>query len=241
MPAAVVLFGKTEALFISGYPSVVDLAAALVRIRPITHPRLGGLFGTLNWWEYDAYLGVVGLGWLLWFGVVLRFRGADGRLFPVFDGPLAILALLSFDDIYAAVNRLGLPLLSGERVSSRLLIVPIVFLMPAAAVRMQRVLETSPRRRVLSALALVAVALTGAGLAAHSHAWSLPVLERSWPAPPHARDLGLAILDAHDLGPTAKDAAYMWSVGLSAVVTLATLGAGFWRLDRLRRPRSGQD
>jgi hypothetical protein len=234
VPAAVVLFGKTEALFISGYPGVVDLAAAFVRIRPITYPRVGGLFGTLNWWEYDAYLGVVGLAWLLWFGVALRFKGVKSRLFAVFEGPIAILALLSFDDIYAAVNRLGLPLLSGERVSSRLLIVPIVFLMPAAAVRMERVLEASPRRRLLSVLALVAAALIAAGLAVHSHSWSLPVLERSWPAPPHSRDLGLAILDARELGPTARDTAYLWSVRVSAVMTLLALAAAVlrWRVAR---------
>jgi hypothetical protein len=238
VPAAIVLFGKTEALFISGYPSAADLAAALVWIRPITYPRQGGLFGTLSWWEYDAYLGVVGLAWLLWFGVALRFKAPEARRFAVLEGPLAVLAVLSLDDLYAAINGLGVPLLSGERVSSRLLIVPIVFLMPAAATRMQRVLETSPRPRRLSALAVVAVVLIAAGLAAHSYAWSLPMLERSWPAPPHPRDLGLAILGARDLGPTAKDASYVWSVRFSAAVSVLALLAAAWRLRSLRRAQS---
>jgi hypothetical protein len=154
------------------------------------------------------------------------------------EGPLALLALLSMDDLYAAVNRLGIPLLSGERVSSRLLIVPIVFLMPAAATRMQRVLEASPRKRLLSALAGIAVVLIAAGLAAHSHAWSLPVLERSWPAPPHPRDLGLSILEAGDLGPTARDAAYLWSVRISAAVSLMALLAAAWRLRSVRHTQS---
>jgi hypothetical protein len=234
IPAAVVLFGKTEALFISGYPSLADLAAALVRTRPITYPRQGGLFGTLNWWEYDAYLGVVGVAWLLWFGIVVRFLDPQARRFPAVEGPLAVLAALSFDDLYAAINRLGIPLLSGERVSSRLLIVPIVFLAVMAAVRMQRVLETSSARGPLFALAIGAAVSITAGLAAHSMAWSLPVLERSWPAPPHPRDLGLAILDARDLGPTARDAAYLWSVTLSAVVSLVAVVAAAWRLRALR-------
>jgi hypothetical protein len=234
VPAAVVLFGKTEALFISGYPSVADLFAALTTIRPITYPRQGGPFGTLNWWEYDAYLGVVGLAWLLWFGVVLRFKGPEARRFVVLEVPLVILALLSLDDLYAAINRIGIPLLSGERVSSRLLIVPIVFLMPAAALRMQRVLEASPRRRLLSAAAVAAAVAIALGLALHSHAWSLPVLERSWPPPPHARDLGIAILDARDLGPTAKDTAYVWSVNGSTAVSLLALLAAVWRLRALR-------
>jgi hypothetical protein len=238
VPAAVVLFGKVEALFISGYPSAADFLAAFVRIRPITYPRQGGLFGTLNWWEYDVYLGVTGLAWLLWFGVALRFKGPEARRFAVLDGPLAVLALLSLDDLYAVVNRLGIPLLSGERVSSRMLIVPIVFLLPQAALRMQRVLEDSPRRRLLTTLAVAAAVAIAAGLLAHSHAWSLPVLERSWPAPPHARDLGLAVLDARDLAPTSKDASYLWSVRISAAVSAIALGAAAFRLRALRRPRA---
>ena len=80
--------------------------------------------------------------------------------------------------------------------------------------------------------------LIAAGLALHSHAWSLPVLERSWPAPPHPRDLGLAILDARDLGPTTRDAAYLWSIRLSAVVSLLALLAAAWRLRSLRQSQS---
>jgi len=230
VPAAVVLFGKMEQVFISGYPSAGDLLAALVAIRPITYPRQGGLFGTLNWWEYDAYLGALGLAWLIGFGVVLRFKGPEARTFAALNGPLAVLALLSLDDLYAPINRLGVPLLSGERVSSRLLIVPIIFLLPAAAVRMQRALEASPRRRALSALAVLALIVMGVGLATHSHAWSLPVLERTWPPPPHARDLGIAILDSGALEPTARDTAYLWSVRAGVAVSVLALVAAGWRL-----------
>ena len=71
-----------------------------------------------------------------------------------------------------------------------------------------------------------------------SRAWSLPVLERSWPAPPHARDLGLDILDSRDLMPTVKDAAYLLSVKISAGVSLLALGALWWRFRVLRKPQS---
>jgi hypothetical protein len=230
VPAAVVLFGKTEQVFISGYPSAGDLLAALVAIRPVTYPRQGGLFGTLNWWEYDAYLGALGLAWLIGFGVVLRFKGPEARTFAALDGPLAVLAMLSLDDLYAPVNRLGVPLLSGERVSSRLLIVPIVFLLPAAAVRMQRILETSTRTKVLRAAGVAAAIVITAGLAAHSHAWSLPVLERTWPPPPHARDLGIAILDSGAFEPTARDTAYLWSVRAGVALSVVALVAAGTRL-----------
>jgi hypothetical protein len=230
VPPAVVLFGKMDQVFISGYPSAVAVLAAFTAIRPITYAREGGLFGTLNWWEYDAYLGAFGLAWLVWFGIVLRFKGPEARRFAILDGPLGIVALLALDDLYAPINRLGLPLLAGERVSSRLLIVPIVFLLPAAALRMQRVLEASGRRARLRAIGVAAAAVTAAFLAAHSHAWSLPVLERAWPPPPHARDPGIAILDSRDVGPMARDAAYVWSVRAGAAASLLALAAAGWRL-----------
>jgi hypothetical protein len=236
-PPAVVLFGKMEQAFISGYPSAADLLAGLVSIRPITYPRRGGLFGTLNWWEYDAYLGPVGLAWLLVFGVVLRFKGPEAGRFAALQGPLLVMAVLSLDDVYALVNRLGIPLLSGERVSSRLLIVPIVFLLPAAALRLQRLLEASPRRRLLSALSLAAALAIAGGLAVHSHRWSLPVLERTWPPPPHPRDLGLRVVDARDAVPTARDTAYLWTVKAGTAVSLLALLAAGGRLRALRKGR----
>ena len=235
VPAAVVLFGKMEQVFISGYASAGDLLAAFVRIRPITYPRQGGLFGTLNWWEFDAYLGPVGLAWLLWFGLVSRFKGPEARRFAALDGPLAVLALLALDDVYAPINRLGVPLLGGERVSSRLLIVPIVFLVVIAAVRTQRVLESSSRKRLASVSAVVAALLVAAGLALHSREWSLPVLERTWPPPPHARDLGIAILGSRDLETTARDTAYLWSVRAGVALSLMALAAAGWRLGARRR------
>lgn len=236
VPAAVVLFGKKEQVFISGYPRASDLLAALAWIRPITYPRQGGLFGTLNWWEFDAYVGPIGLLWLLWFGIVLRFKDPDSPRLAALEGPLAVLAVLSLDDLYAPINRLGIPLLSGERVSSRLLIVPIVFLLPLAAARTQRALQSSSRRPWTRALTVAALLVTAACLAAHSHAWSLPVLERTWPPPPHARDLGIAILDSRDLGPTARDDAYVLSVKAGVAASLLALGALAFRLRR----RAGQ-
>ena len=237
VPAAVVLFGKMDQVFISGYASAVDLLSAFVRIRPITTSRQGGLFGTLNWWEFDIYLGVVGLAWVLWFGIVLRFKGAEARRFAALDGPLAVIALLSLDDVYAPINRLGIPLLSGERVSSRLLIIPLAFLLVIAAVRMQRVLEASSRRPLVRALAVAAAVVIALGLAAHSRAWSLPVLERISPPPPHARDLGIAILDSGVLEPTARDTAYLWSVSAGLAVSVVALVAAGWRLRGRRHLR----
>jgi len=75
------------------------------------------------------------------------------------------------------------------------------------------------------------------GLAAHSRAWSLPVLERISPPPPHARDLGIAILDSGVLEPTARDAAYLWSVSAGLAVSVVALVAAGWRLRGRRHLR----
>jgi hypothetical protein len=240
-PPAVVLLGRREQPFLSGYPDPVTLFESLCRIRTVTEPMRGGRFDRLDWWEYDAYVGIAAVVWLAWFG--LYRRGVESRRSALagapasqarwaVDGPLAVMAALALDDVYAPINAAGIPLLATQRVSSRFLLIPLVLLAALAAARAEADLAASRPRR-LRALLLAAGLVTAASLGAHSWAWRVPAVEAAWPPAPHPRDLAIEV--RADPGPeTVRERAYETSVRASLAVSLAALGAAGYRLRRLR-------
>jgi hypothetical protein len=241
VPPAIVLLGRRQQPFLSGYPGLGDLVEALVRVRTVAEPLRGGRFGALGWWEYDAYVGAAALVWLLWFGIVRRLRetrsataaedAGAARARWALDGPMAILALLSLDDVYYPLNAAGLPLLSTQRVSSRFVLVPLVLLAVLAAARAQADLQRGQRR--LRLLLAMAVVLTAASLATHSWTWRVAAVEAAWPPAPHPRDLAIEVREERE-EETARDRAYVAGVRLSAMVSATALIAVAWRLRRLR-------
>lgn len=229
-PAVLTFWGNRQRIFLSGYPTLTDLVQSFVTIRPIDSTTTGKVFWPLGWHEYDLYLGVVGFALFCLLGVGLRFSRdpalASSR-FAEFDRPLLVLAALSFSDVYAFIARLPLPLLNGERVSSRFLIIPFVVLLLFGAVRLQRVLDRlPPGGRWLAQVVLAGLlVLTGYSLALHTATWSLAALnagERTWP------DAELTVTTIE-----MPDPLYRAVLLASAFVSLASLAA--W-LYCLRRP-----
>jgi hypothetical protein len=229
LPAAVVLLGRREQEFQTGFPGLAELLAGLVLVRDVRHPRVGaGSMGGLNWWEFDHYVGVVGLAWILAFGIgwTLARRASPRRRLA---GPVAVMAVLTMGAAYAPIVALHVPLLSAERVTSRLFLVPLGMLVVLAAIASEEWLRGGGRGRRLWLWA--AVVLTAVLLAHHSHVWSVPQVAELLPPPPHSRDLNLAIVEGTGDG---KEAIYLASVRLSALASAVALGVGAWRLRRVR-------
>ncbi len=185
----------------------------------------GGRFGQLNSWEYDHYVGLVGLAWLLFFGVFRAWRGPRHPSLGLFP-PLVVMALLSLGDLYAPWNALPIPLLSAERVSSRLLLLPLLFLALFSARRMQEWLDERPGvlRRALGAAAALVLA---ASLLAHSRLWRIESIEPML----RERHGNLAIaIDPLPVPLAGQELAYVTTVWLSALVSLGTLALllGCW-------------
>jgi hypothetical protein len=242
LPAAAALAGRREQPFLSGYPDPAVLLEALVRVRTAAEPPRGGRFDVLGWWEYDAFVGAAALFWLLWFGVYRRWRargepdareaeaGLRGR--RGLDGPLALLALLSLGDLYYPINASGIPVLAAERVSSRFLLVPLVFLAVLAAARCEADVGRARRPRRLRSVLALAAALTAVSLGVHFRTWRAPAVVASWPPAPHERVLAIELQTPDTEG--ARDRAYVASVRLGAAVSLLTLVAAGWSLWRRR-------
>ena len=231
LPAAVTFAGGFG-LFLSGYPDATELVHALVSLRSREYPPIVNPFNNLPlyWWEFDAYIGLLGLGLLLYGGIYLRMRAAAPPecRYRALDLPMLVTCFLSLNYVYWLVVASRLPLMNAERVSSRFLIVPLVLLISLAAICLQRELERLPRTPLLYLFLVLALVQTACDLATHSNLW------RVLPAEADTTYLS----DARFV--EREDPSYIMSVHVSALVSLAAIPAWIWAMVRVRRtPKAG--
>jgi hypothetical protein len=231
IPAAIAYWRSPRLPFGGGYPTLTDLLDGLIVIRAPSFPWIGGLFVEGPWWEYDIFIGILGLVMLVYFGI---YRRLDQRpnlracQFPCLDLPLLVLSLLSLDGFYAVIYHLPLPFLNGERVTSRFIIIPLVMLLLIACIRMQRVLEPLAPNARRSALLIAAILVTGTSLLTHSDVWRIVRWESEYNLRNHSswHDLKTASLIEQ------ADPVYTLGVNLSVGLTVAALVAWtylWWR------------
>jgi hypothetical protein len=226
---AVFVARRREPAFLTGFPSLVDLGRGLLTILPPDAPKHGGFFGRLSPWEYDLYVGPAGVAFLL-AGVWLALRGvqalpggAERRLY----GPMAVMAILAYGDAGVLLDLSRIPLLSAERVTTRLLALPLLFLALLSAVRVERALRSAGT--AARAIALAGVVALAAGLAAHTWTWRVAGLMERLPQRRGVIDVRIADAPAE---PTGPDRVYVLLVRAGAAISLAS---GIALALRLRR------
>lgn len=226
---ATIAYWSSKRAFISGYPTLRELFDGLTAIRDDTFPALGGTVGVLGWWEYDAYLGLLGFAAVLYFGVYLSFR-KDPRLedcrYEQLWLPVGVLTLFSLSYFYVPIAYLPLPLAACERVPTRFLTVPLVMIVLVACIRMERLLPALQRRPLMQVLAVLALLETAFSLATHSHAWRLASVETHFV---YTRDTRFAaVLRQLAQGGTViaqqpLDRFYIRATNIAVLVSLCTL------------------
>lgn len=213
---ALLQFGERE--FVGGYPHPGVLLSALIRLESWRDLYLEGL----GWWEYDLYVGVLGLAFLLYFGVYRHVRPVPrepesiARL-RVLGLPMLVMTILALGNTYDVIVRsLPVPGLDLERVTSRFIVVPFVVLLLVSVVRMQAelaALRSRPTYRILAPLACLGLL---APLLWHSTMWRLANLE----ADPLLPDV---LPDAVPQLIVRADPVYVTTVWLSSSVSLVAL------------------
>lgn len=205
--------------FLGGYRSISQLVRAFLRhVPPSDSLNRAVTGGTLGWWEYDLYLGFGILFILILFAIFRLKDYVRAHRAPAIWFPIAIMALFAIADVYAAFRALPIPLFRGERVSSRFLILPILF----AAVeflRSERTLRAALNARKWSrnALAIAAILflpIAGYELITELDAWRVTNAVRAFPVTP--TDLSIKTVANH------ADPAYIRALTLGAALTLIT-------------------
>ena len=125
--------------FLGGYQLLIQVFNAFVKIispaNSLDQRRTGAVQG---WWEFDIFIGLSGvlvvfLGLVVW--LLLRQRKLG---FPALLCPLILLTVFSYKDYYQLMRFFRIPLFSGERVSSRFLILPLFFMLVAGMAALQQ-------------------------------------------------------------------------------------------------------
>jgi len=233
---AVFVARRRETAFLSGYPSLLDLLRGLATVLPPEGAQRGGRFGVVSPWELDAYVGPAGLALLVAGLVLVARRASRPHALTLLAGPIAIMTVLALGDAGVVFELSRLPLLSAERVTSRLVALPLVVAALLAAVGLDRAWRAGGRG--LRASIATAVAATALGLAAHGWTWRVASLAERLPERKGVVDV--RIVDADDISPEA-DRLYRRLVLAGALVSLATGTAAAVRLRALGRPPAVAD
>jgi len=227
LPTALVA-GEFKIGFLTGFPTVGDLLNGLVTlIEPAralnTRTPLTALLG---WYEFDHYIGWVGLFFVLCFGIYFWLIKPSSRsLYPQLALPLAGLALLSIGRLYKPVFLLGIPMLTGERVTARFLILPLVFLFILGAVNFQRGLETRQPGAGLQVLLLGLMLVLSNDLLQHMELWKVTQLDTLFPVSP-ALTPELWVVANH------PDPPYILALAVGAGISLLSLGFLIFKVRR---------
>jgi hypothetical protein len=155
LPAASLL-GRFDNAFFSGYHTLADLWKYMVTIYP-TNTKISTAWVPipLGIWELNLYVGLAGAFFLLYFGVWRWLRAHDTYSgFLSLALPVLGLVVLSIGRIYDLLRLTQIPLLEGERVSTRIISLPFVFILIFAVIHFQVWLDRPHRNLALVYLIL---------------------------------------------------------------------------------------
>jgi hypothetical protein len=220
-------FSEINPISYPGYPSLGHMIAALVF--PLPPSEQLWLTTSAGWWEFDMYLGVLGLAFVAAFALLVPMRRheTERRAIYIAAGVVAIFAL---GYLYLPFRFLPIPLISHERVPSRFLAVPLLAMIVLAADGFQRWLDRARPGGGTRLVMLGLLLILGQDLVQHARLWRLELIAQAFPM--QALDTGLHIANR-------PDPAYTSVLAISAVVSLAALGYGVIRVWRGRpRPAS---
>jgi hypothetical protein len=229
IPTAIAFWGFRDYFFIGGYPTLADLLDAFLVIRDSSFYWPAGMFNVARWWEYDLYVGMLGLAMMAYFGIYKRFDRNpifESNRYAALDMPLVILAFLALQDFYAVIYNLPIPLLNSERVSSRFMIVPVVLVLLLATIRMQRLWENENFGWKGSVVFGIGIVEMFFALVTHSSVWNIARMDNMEQSHWHQLEKAIVV--------EQSDPVYYWGVIVSLVISVLAMMIWSWLRWRFR-------
>lgn len=186
LPAAFTYWNSSKT-YVAGYPNLTVLINSFTQINDHSTPFIGGILNDMGWWEYDIFIGFVGMAFIALFGIGLRFimnRDKSFQSFSDLDIPIMVLFFFSIDLFYPLIAKIPLPLFNAERVASRFIIIPVVFLIVFSVIRLQQIMPAiinNGKRKLLALLLALEMVFE---LINHSNTWRIGRLEIAFAGAP---------------------------------------------------------
>jgi hypothetical protein len=219
------LLGQFDTDFLGGYPRPWQILLAMVKqVTPETSKAMMNFSSNLGYWEFDLYVGWAGIlfllaGLLLWLVQQRKIR----RISPLI-WPMIAIALFSIWNVYLPLTHLPIPILNGERVTSRMFILPFVLAMILSAQTLQNWISQLQHRLILVAIGLPGLVYLAVDLIRRTLQWQVTEAFRSFPTTPV--NLAIKVVANHN------DPPYTNLLAAGACITLLSLiAAAFlvWR------------
>ena len=186
----VIELGSMDSEFKNGFSSVLDILASVgVLYGPGSSYQGFSILNMTAIWEKDTYIGLLGMAFLAVFGIYFPLKtrpGKTGLSNPAKQNPgdwnpyarllfpALALTLLSYGTLYKFFAlAVPVPILSGERVTSRFLILPVLVVAGIGAIFLQRWINRSKHTLLEKVVYLGLLFLAGLDLLQHLKLWRL--------------------------------------------------------------------
>ena len=166
-----IIAGNVHQEFLGGFAGAWEMLMGFVLLRDPENIMVQGFARQFYVWEYDFYIGAIGAIFLGVFGLHQWLtKSTFSQRFLI---PIAGLMLLSLGGIYEIMPFLPLPIFDGERMTTRILSLPLVFLILFAGAMFQKWIDESEPLPYQYLLLLLGLAILGSDLWTHFKMWQL--------------------------------------------------------------------
>ena len=208
--------------FLGGYPSLALLFQNLVDLPSNSFPHY---FGNINLgisageWEYTCFIGVLGGIFLIYFGIfrgLIRVKAEFNRLLI----PISLMGMLTLGPVFQVFRYLPIPLIQGERVSSRIVAVVLAFGLILGAQQFQKLIDGISKKTILLGGSVVGLITIGIELWQDLQIWRISQrLQDFW-----------IYFNPNKWYPinNMSDTVYIWLVFGGLVISIVSLAALGW-------------
>jgi len=219
----ILLLGSFDKAMLGGYPTLLKVLEGLAVFKVPGQDFVliaADVASPVGWWEFDLYIGVVGTTFILLAGILGWLRWSKSHpTYQELSFPVAFTFALSIGDLQRWVR--WVPIFAGERVTSRIIYMPFIFLAVLAVIRYQYWLQDHklPAAALAAQGVLVLVGVNEMWL--QGSLWKVDQALKAFSITPV--DLKIKIVMNH------PDPAYFLMVGIGAALSLLTAVFLIWK------------